>query len=444
MINLDIPLNEKTIKLILENNYIDRNKYLNGILNILNTINQSKIIALDGEWGSGKTWFVKSLEYLLNNDVTNIKINEINIDNLKNAKDEYMTFYYNAWENDDASSAMLSLIYSLVNDSCLQKESNKTGTFPRILNTLIKYATNGSVDIKNDIFGEQWTNKQITDEIKTSEEIKDTFRELINNLLIENKNKILIIIDEIDRCKPTFAIDLLENIKHFYDDERIVFLVSTNNKQLSASVCKVYGEKYDGDAYLDKFFDLNLELPNNYIEKYIMAIDENKSSSHYSAKSCREIAKYYNFTMREYNRYLKSIEMIKKYIGITGLIYYISVPINHIFIPLAMALKIKKKSEYYTFINGNLFSAIEYLIDNNEYFYGIGRNTLKNKNISIIDEIYHMQTSEEEKKEIEKKEINNTLKEIYYNVFHNCKDEKHKWEYKENFENLLDIISMMK
>lgn len=443
MINLDIPLNDNTIRQIIENNYIDRNKYLNGLLNILNTINESKIIALDGEWGSGKTWFVKSLEYLLNNDI-NMKINEINIDTLKNVKNKYMTFYYNAWENDDASSAMLSLIYKLVNDSCLQKENDKTGMVPRILNTLIKYATNGAVDVKNDLFGEQWTNKQITDEIKTSEEIKDTFRELINNLLIENKNKILIMIDEIDRCKPTFAIDLLENIKHFYDDKRIVFLVSTNNKQLSASVCKVYGEKYDGDTYLDKFFDLNLELPNNYIEKYIMAIDENKSSSQYSAKSCREIAKYYNFTMREYNRYLRSIEMIKEYIGTAGLIYYISVPINHIFIPLAMALKIKKKSEYYTFINGNLFSAIENLIDNNEYFYGIGRNTLKNKNISIIDEIYNMQISEEQKRERERKEIINTLKEIYYNVFDDCKDEIHKWEYKENLENLLDIISMMK
>ena len=114
MINLDIPLNDNTIRQIIENNYIDRNKYLNGLLNILNTINESKIIALDGEWGSGKTWFVKSLEYLLNDD-TNVKTNEINIDTLKNVKSKYMTFYYNAWENDDASSAMLSLIYKLVN-----------------------------------------------------------------------------------------------------------------------------------------------------------------------------------------------------------------------------------------------------------------------------------------------------------------------------------------
>ena len=45
MINLDIPLNDNTIRQIIENNYIDRNKYLNGLLNILNTINESKIIA---------------------------------------------------------------------------------------------------------------------------------------------------------------------------------------------------------------------------------------------------------------------------------------------------------------------------------------------------------------------------------------------------------------
>ena len=45
-----------------------------------------------------------------------------------------------------------------------------------------------------------------------------------------------------------------------------------------------------------------------------------------------------------------------------------------------------------------------------------------------------MQISEEEKKEREKKEINNTLQEIYYNVFDNCKDGNHKYEYKENFE----------
>ena len=162
MINLDIPLNQDTIKEILNKNYIDRNKYLNGVLNILNKINESKIIALDGEWGSGKTWFVKSIEYLLNNNIEG-QISDINLEVLNNVKDEYMTFYYNAWENDDAKSAMLSLIYKLINDSCLQKNESEVGAIPRLLNTVIKFVTNGAIDIKEDIFGEQWNNKQITD-----------------------------------------------------------------------------------------------------------------------------------------------------------------------------------------------------------------------------------------------------------------------------------------
>lgn len=443
MINLDIPLNQDTIKEILNKNYIDRNKYLNGVLNILNNINESKIIALDGEWGSGKTWFVKAIEYLLNNNIEE-QISDIKLDVLNSVKDEYMTFYYNAWENDDAKSAMLSLIYKLVNDSCLQKEKEKTGPIPRLLNSLVKYTTGGALDPKNDLFGEQWTNNQITDEIKTSEEIKVIFRELIDNLLIENKNKILIIIDEIDRCKPIFAIDLLENIKHFYDDDRIVFLVSTNNRQLSASVCKVYGEKYDGDAYLDKFFDINLELPNNYIEKYILAIDENIISQQYSAKSCREIAKYYSFTMREYNRYLKAVETIKTYLDLRGTVLYLSDAINRIFIPLALALKIKRKSEYYNFIEGKSFEIVEQLIENNEYFYGVARNILREKDINIITDINKMNLSENEKKEKENNEVINKLKEIYYNLFIDCKDEEDKWEYEESFENLLEIISMMR
>ena len=116
------------------------------------------------------------VQYLLNNNIEG-QISDINLEVLNNVKDEYMTFYYNAWENDDAKSAMLSLIYKLVNDSCLQKEKEKTGPIPRLLNSLVKYTTGGAFDPKNDLFGEQWTNKQITDEIKTSEEIKVIFRE---------------------------------------------------------------------------------------------------------------------------------------------------------------------------------------------------------------------------------------------------------------------------
>lgn len=449
MINLDLKLNDDNIRKVLEEDYIGRNKYINGLMNILNSLHESKIIALDGNWGSGKTFFLKSLEYLMNNEYDK-KFKEINEENLNKLKQEYMLFYYNAWENDDASSAMLSLIYKLINDcfSSTIVEENVDVTVNGIaiaLNTIIKFITAGSIDVKEDVFGEKWTSKKITDEIITSEEIKQTFRDLIKEILSEKKNKILIIIDEIDRCKPTFAIDLLENIKHFYDDDRVVFIVATNNKQLGASVCKVYGEKYDGYEYLDKFFDMNLELPDNYLEKYIKAIDEHRISSDYYFKCCREIAKYKKMTMREYNRYLNSIQTMKDYLTANSDfdLFYIKMFTKNLLIPLALELKIKEKDKYYEFISGNLFAEIENLIRNNSFFYEISLRMIKNKTRDELSKIEETQSSDIEKESKKLKLVLENLKSMYSLLNENNNQENTDIYLKSELNTMLDMMSML-
>lgn len=434
MKNLDLKLNEENIHYVLKNNFINRNRYISSFLKLINGLEENKIIALDGEWGSGKTWFVKSVEYLMNSESNN-ELNIVDKEIMNKVKDKYMTFYYNAWENDDAQSAMLSLIYKLINDSCLQKNESEVGAIPRLLNTVIKFVTNGAIDIKEDIFGEQWNNKQITDCIKTSEEIKETFKKIIDNLLIENKNRLLIIIDEIDRCKPTFAIDLLENIKHFYDDNRIIFLVTTNNKALASSVCKIYGEKYDGALYLDRIFDINLELPNNYIQDYINAIDDGNSNSNYHFKVCRELAKENKMTMREYNRYLNSMESIKNNL-IEGY-SYLSLFANYIIIPVSMSLRIKDKNRYYNFIRGEEFNIISQLINNNKFYNKLGRKIVLEK-----DKDRGITNITEENIELENQRILTSLEEIYIQLLKSINLESYEWEYRETLKETLDIISL--
>lgn len=434
MKNLDLKLNEENIHYVLKNNFINRNRYISSFFKLINGLEENKIIALDGEWGSGKTWFVKSVEYLMNSESNN-ELNIVDKEIMNKVKDKYMTFYYNAWENDDAKSAMLSLIYKLINDSCLQKNESEVGAIPRLLNTVIKFVTNGAIDIKEDIFGEQWNNKQITGCIKTSEEIKETFKKIIDNLLIENKNRLLIIIDEIDRCKPTFAIDLLENIKHFYDDNRIIFLVTTNNKALASSVCKIYGEKYDGALYLDRIFDINLELPNNYIQDYINAIDDGNSNSNYHFKVCRELAKENKMTMREYNRYLNSMESIKNNL-IEGY-SYLSLFANYIIIPVSMSLRIKDKNRYYNFIRGEEFNIISQLINNNKFYNKLGRKIVLEK-----DKDRGITNITEENIELENQRILTSLEEIYIQLLKSINLESYEWEYRETLKETLDIISL--
>ena len=124
MKNLDLKLNEENIHYVLKNNFINRNRYISSFLKLINGLEENKIIALDGEWGSGKTWFVKSVEYLMNSESNN-ELNIVDKEIMNKVKDKYMTFYYNAWENDDAKSAMLSLIYKLIKGDLKMKANKK-------------------------------------------------------------------------------------------------------------------------------------------------------------------------------------------------------------------------------------------------------------------------------------------------------------------------------
>ena len=446
---IGFKLNRENIIKTLEIDYLNRNRYLSGLINILNNINDSKIIALDGDWGSGKTWFLKSLEYLMTCENEKKYIN-IDNDMLKKTKEEYMVFYYNAWENDDAPSAMLSLLYKLINDTYLQSKQKITKNAVNIFNSLVKVATAGKIDIKQYLLNEEWDNKQVTDSIKTSEEIKEDFKKAIAELLqVLSKNKMLIIIDEIDRCKPTFAIDLLENIKHFFDDDRIVFVIGTNNRQLSSVVQKVYGDKYDGSTYLDKFFDMNLELPNNYMETYIDKIlkgtplDINNYINYYN-----EIAKYYNLTMREYNRYINSLNLLQKSIDnikdVYGFSMFIPLSIKYIFLPIALCLKIINKDKYYAFISGNLFEEILPLINTNKLFSTLPRQICLNKDEHIFDDIKELDITEEDKSQKIKDKSIQILKEVYVDLFVNCLNDTEKYDYKSNLIKIFDVISMMK
>lgn len=63
-------------------------------------------------------------------------------------------------------------------------------------------------------------------------------------------------IDELDRCRPTFAIELLERIKHLFDIQNIVFVLSIDKEQLEASTAAAYGSAINAPEYLRRFIDL--------------------------------------------------------------------------------------------------------------------------------------------------------------------------------------------
>ncbi|WP_081764293.1 P-loop NTPase fold protein [Sphingobium sp. Ant17] len=65
---------------------------------------------------------------------------------------------------------------------------------------------------------------------------------------------IFVVVDELDRCRPDYAIALLESIKHLFDVPGVVFVIALHGRQLTASIEAVYGAKFDATAYLRRFF----------------------------------------------------------------------------------------------------------------------------------------------------------------------------------------------
>lgn len=107
---------------------------------------------------------------------------------------------------------------------------------------------------------------------KSISDFKSQMSNLIAKIRETNPNwTLFILIDELDRCRPTYAISLLERIKHLFNVDNVVFVISTDTVQLSHSVRAVYGGGFDGKKYLTRFFDRTYQFPSPSIERFVQA-----------------------------------------------------------------------------------------------------------------------------------------------------------------------------
>lgn len=77
-----------------------------------------------------------------------------------------------------------------------------------------------------------------------------------------NHSPFFILVDELDRCRPDYAIAMLERIKHLFEVENIVFVLATDTTQLQHSITAVYGSEFDSQRYLHRFIDQTYTLSN--------------------------------------------------------------------------------------------------------------------------------------------------------------------------------------
>ena len=105
--------------------------------------------------------------------------------------------------------------------------------------------------------------KQSIDEFRTLlEDVAKTLSESRQNLDNQENHSLVIIIDELDRCRPTYAIELLETAKHLFAVDNIVFVLGINIAEMTHSIKALYGSDFDAEGYLRRFINLDYPLPD--------------------------------------------------------------------------------------------------------------------------------------------------------------------------------------
>src|SRR5690606_8104541 len=80
---------------------------------------------------------------------------------------------------------------------------------------------------------------------------------------------LFVLVDELDRCRPPYAISLLERVKHLFELNGIVFLVATDTQQLQHSIKAVYGNDFSSERYLYRFFDRTYRFEEPSLTQFI-------------------------------------------------------------------------------------------------------------------------------------------------------------------------------
>lgn len=316
-------------KYFIEDDKLERKKYADFLNTIICNSNKYKrdefgksyTIAIDSSWGTGKTYFLDMfVNYLLGNDGQNTT----------NSNDFYKVIRFDAWKNDFWNNAFEPFVASILeNDLFYDDVENQNAE--ELLKGFLKSSfiiAKGIVKKKVEDYIdseslEQAINQTVKDGgnffLHNQESFSGyyEFRNEINNFknilgkFIGEDIKLVIIIDELDRCKPVFAIQLLEIVKHLFDIEGVTFLFMLDIEQLSYSVKTVYGEGMDATGYLCRFFDYITRMPKPDTRKYIINSFEDVTLYKYcGAKEKDQFINYFYELSESWSLSLRDIDTI--------------------------------------------------------------------------------------------------------------------------------------
>ena len=243
---------------------LERKESASALTHIIESIDGPCVLALDAGWGNGKTTFVNMWSQSLRDD-------------------GFVVAHFNAWATDYCGDPFVALSTELTDSipvepsgvSDAKVEALKKAAGRVVRNVAVEAVRRATADLVNlntvldqtdTAPGGNQTQQRIAayrDSRTSLTQFRSNLQDVARTLSKGNKDRPLVVmIDELDRCRPAYAVELLEVSKHIFDVDHIVFVLSVNRTQLQHSVKALYGSDFDAAGYLRRFFDLDYRLPD--------------------------------------------------------------------------------------------------------------------------------------------------------------------------------------
>lgn len=257
-------------------------------------VDDGLVIALNSPFGFGKSTFL------------NMWSDYLTTDNAKEILDAKI-IRLNAWESDYYGDPLFAIISKLLenfdraeNSSQFDKLKEGAQDIGSVMSSvgvqLLEKATGVNPDIAAEAGRKAKTQREdftgiATDAFSLFEKRKEAMIAIKKALegLIEENSRVLFMVDELDRCRPDYAISYLETIKHIFDIKGAIFVIAADRHHLENSARKAFGEKLEFDEYYRKFIHREVNLPevtssgysvmtSEYLDKYLPASSERQSA----------------------------------------------------------------------------------------------------------------------------------------------------------------------
>ncbi|PXY98324.1 hypothetical protein DKK71_01955 [Snodgrassella alvi] len=343
-----------------KNDALGRKENIENLTQFITSFEQSIVLCIDGGWGQGKTTFIKMWQQYLKNQ-------------------HIPTIYFNAWESDYTDDALIALIGEISLSIKKLKQLDKSKV-DETFESIYKYAANfakavapSAANLSIKAISGGLTNadelsktlsalgeSMVKEQIKKYEESRRTlskFKEELSKLAQcytggDKQKPLVIFIDELDRCRPDFAIEVLEKAKHLFNVDNIIFVLATDKTQLSHSIRAVYGQGLDVNGYLRRFIDFDYLLPRSSIQPYIIRLIRKFSLEEYFLNKGKRLTNPKNFLVDIVNKYNVTLREQEVFFNIFNIVIRTDATIhlehwsNIIMLIFLIILKLKSLNTY--------------------------------------------------------------------------------------------------